>query len=537
MNKNNIRIIVTMASLALVGIMAIQVYWVRNAIKIGEERFEQNVNEALNNVVYRMGKIKAAAKITKKYNFRKQGIRWFSPTDQTKGVNNFFIDSLSDKKNFSLKRNKLNVNIFEEYAADSNGVVIKKTHQKKYSSDSATTNFDRRIENDGPFNMQAIDSLSKQNQWFSNKQDMVKDIFDEMVSINIYNDHSSKIDTLLLDSVLHFELLEKGINTAYFFAICPSKNLSADSSKLSDKIKNIYSSNFKVNLSPDNIFIKPQFLSVYFPNQNHYLLKSMLGLLLISAVFVIALIFSFYYTINTIFQQKKLSEIKNDFISNMTHEFKTPISTISLACEVLNDKSVEKSQERINKYVTMIGDENKRLSSLVENILQTAILDKGEFKLKILPIDIHNLIEESISNIKLQVENKEGHIVNELRAKEHIIYADRIHITNIVLNLIDNALKYSKDKPLIQIKTHSDNTGIFISIEDNGIGISRENQKHIFDMMYRVPTGNIHNVKGFGLGLCYVKAVVEKHKGSIKVESELGKKTIFTIHLPFNKPL
>jgi len=185
----------------------------------------------------------------------------------------------------------------------------------------------------------------------------------------------------------------------------------------------------------------------------------------------------------------------------------------------------------------MIGDENKRLSSLVENILQTAILDKGEFKLKILPIDIHNLIEESISNIKLQVENKEGHIVNELRAKEHIIYADRIHITNIVLNLIDNALKYSKDKPLIQIKTHSDNTGIFISIEDNGIGISRENQKHIFDMMYRVPTGNIHNVKGFGLGLCYVKAVVEKHNGSIKVESELGKKTIFTIHLPFNKPL
>jgi two-component system phosphate regulon sensor histidine kinase PhoR len=256
-------------------------------------------------------------------------------------------------------------------------------------------------------------------------------------------------------------------------------------------------------------------------------------MLLVSLAFMLALIFSFYYTISTIFKQKKLSEIKNDFISNMTHEFKTPISTISLACEVLHDSSIEKSPERVNTYVKMISDENKRLSLLVENILQTALLDKGQLKLKIQSFDIHALIAETITNIKLQVENKDGEITTDLKASIPVINADRVHITNIIFNLIDNALKYSNDQPKIKIVTVSDNEGIFISVTDNGIGISKENQKRIFDTMYRVPTGNIHNVKGFGLGLSYVKAVVEKHGGSISVASELGKGSNFTVYLPY----
>jgi two-component system phosphate regulon sensor histidine kinase PhoR len=257
-------------------------------------------------------------------------------------------------------------------------------------------------------------------------------------------------------------------------------------------------------------------------------------LLAVSIIFMVALIFSFYYTISTIFKQKKLSEIKNDFISNMTHEFKTPISTISLACEVLSDKTVEKSPERVNNYVKMIGDENKRLSLLVENILQTAILDKGQFKLKIQSIDIHTLIEQTITNIKLQVENKEGEISVQLNAEKSIVNADRVHVTNIIFNLIDNALKYTYEKPNIKISTRNAMDGILISVKDNGIGISKENQRRIFDTMYRVPTGNIHNVKGFGLGLSYVKAVVEKHGGSISVESELEKGSEFTVYIPFN---
>ena len=532
MNKGNIRIITIMASLALLGLIGIQIYWVNNAVTLGEQRFEQSVNEALNNVVLRMEKHQAAAKITQKFNFRKQGIITASMKGITSKAKDLVCDSMTDNKNCIIKNNNVNVKIVEEYSTDSNGVVIKKMRQKEYSSDTSSGNFHNRLKSDGPTFFQQYTAEANQN-WLSHKNAMVNDIFDELVSVNVYNGFNQKVDTVLLDSILKFELLQKGVSADYIFGVTPSKNIPYDSITISERGKKIYDSPYKVNLSPDNIFIKPQFLSVCFPNQQRYLLSSMWGLLLVSLAFMLALIFSFYYTISTIFQQKKLSEIKNDFISNMTHEFKTPISTISLAVEVLNDKSVEKSQERVSNYVKMIGDENKRLSLLVENILQTAILDKGEFKLKLQNIDVHTLIEQTFTNIKLQVENKEGQITSQLNATKPIVNADRVHITNILFNLIDNALKYSKENPDIVVSTRNDDEGIFISVQDNGIGISKENQRRIFDTMYRVPTGNVHNVKGFGLGLSYVKAVIEKHGGSIKVESELGKGSMFTLYLPF----
>jgi len=522
-----------MASVALMGLIAIQVYWVKNTVAMGEERFEQNVNDALNSVVTRLEKHKAAAKITQKFKFRKQGIRYYSTQDEVKDKSKLMADSLSDKFSFQLPKNKLNVKIVEEFTSDSNGVIIQKSREKNYAADAASKEMEAKVEADGPM-MHPMDSTQIRDKWFENKTNMANDIFDELVSINIYNDFEQKIDTLIIDSILKNELFEKGISANYIFGITPTKNPPIDTSKLSADEKRIYGSKYKINLSPDNIFIKPQYLSVYFTNETKFILSSMWFMLLISGTFMLVLVFSFYYTISTIFKQKKLSEIKNDFISNMTHEFKTPISTISLACEVLNDKSVEKSPERVTNYVKMIGDENKRLSLLVENILQTAILDKGQFKLKIQPIDIHTIIEQTITNIRLQVENKEGKIEMQLMSEQHIVSADRIHVTNIIFNLIDNALKYSNEKPQIKITTKNDDEGIFVSVQDNGIGISKENQKRIFDTMYRVPTGNVHNVKGFGLGLSYVKAVVEKHGGSISVKSELGKGSTFTFYLPFN---
>ncbi len=523
-----------MASLALAGLTAIQFYWINNALTLGEKRFEQNVSEVLSNVVSRMEKQSAAAKITKKFNFRKQGIRWFSQPDSLADKSKFINDSLSDKNDFSLPKDKLNVKVYEEYSSDSNGVILKKSRHKNYLSDSTSSETDSRTEIDMPSYMQEFNSGELRKKWLSRNKNMVNDIFDELVSINIYNDYNRKIDTLLLDSIIRSELWEKGIFTDFIYGITASKTAPEDSKKLSSKEILLYASNYKVNLSPDNVFIKPMFLSLYFPDQKKYLLSNMRLMLFVSGAFMLMIIFSFYYTVTTIFKQKKLSEIKNDFISNMTHEFKTPISTISLACEVLNDKTFEKSQERVNNYVKIIGDENKRLGLLVENILQTAILDKGEFKLKIQSIDINLLIEQTIENIKLQVENKEGAITTDLKALSPVINADRVHVTNVVFNLIDNALKYSDKKPKINISTRNNNEGIFISVEDNGIGISKENQKRIFDTMYRVSTGNIHNVKGFGLGLSYVKAVVEKHGGEINVESSLGKGSNFTVYLPFN---
>ncbi|MFY9309633.1 MAG: HAMP domain-containing sensor histidine kinase [Bacteroidia bacterium] len=532
MNKSNVKIITMIASLALMGLIAIQVYWINNAITLGKQRFEQDVNEALDKVVSMMEKQRAASKISKKFNFRKQGIRWFAPKDTAK-----VPYGVKEDGNTIAENDKINVKIYEEYSSDSNGVIVKKSRHKDYLSDSSSSELDIKMQNDMAFPsyIQQFNSGELQGKWYSENKEMVNDIFDELVSINIYNDFSNKIDSALLDSVIRLEFLQQGISAKYIYGILPAKSITSDEfGKLTEKESALYASSYKINLSPDNVFIKPQYLSVHFPSENSYILSSMWFMLFISGSFMMVLIFSFYYTVSTIFKQKKLSEIKNDFISNMTHEFKTPISTISLACEVLNDKSVEKSEERVSNYVKMIGDENKRLSLLVENILQTAILDKGEFKLKVQSIDLHTLIEHTIANIKLQVENKHGEISTELKASSPVINADRVHVTNIIFNLIDNALKYSSIHPEIKISTRSNESGIFISVKDNGIGISKENQKRIFDTMYRVPTGNIHNVKGFGLGLSYVKAVVEKHGGTIDVDSELGKGSTFTVYLPKN---
>ncbi len=534
MKKSNVNSIVVLASIALLGLIGIQMYWIQNAISLEKQRFETHVNEALNKVVFKIEKQKTAAKITKRFNFRTQGIRVASPQDSLTQSAEFLTNSKTRKNNFALKKDKVNVKIYEEYSSDSNGVIVKKARHKDFTSDSVSPQMDMKTEIDVPNYMQRFNSDEIRNKSLSKSEDIVNDIFDELVSINIYNDYNPKIDTLLLDSILKAELLEKGITANYVFGIMPSKDMPSDSNKLSKKEKLLYSSNYKVNLSPDNIYIKPQYLAVHFLSQRNYLLRSLLSMLTVSGILLLVIIFSFYYIVSTVFKQKKLSEIKNDFISNMTHEFKTPISTISLACEMLNDKTIEKSPERFFNYVKMIGDENKRLSLLVENILQTAILDKGELKLKIQSIDIHNLIEQTIDNIKLQVENKDGEITTQLNAIAPVINADRVHVTNIVFNLIDNALKYSNEKPKILISTRNDDAGIFISVQDNGIGISKEDQKRIFDTMYRVPTGNVHNVKGFGLGLSYVKAVVEKHRGIISVESTIGEGSTFTVYLPNN---
>jgi two-component system phosphate regulon sensor histidine kinase PhoR len=224
----------------------------------------------------------------------------------------------------------------------------------------------------------------------------------------------------------------------------------------------------------------------------------------------------------------------------MTHELKTPISTISLACEVLGDEDISKTKERTDRYLTMIKEENKRLGILVENVLQTALLDKGNFKLKPINIDLHDIILQAIGSVQLAIDKKEGEISAELKADKHEIYADHTHIQNIIYNLLDNAIKYTPVKPIIKIYTQDLANGIEFCVQDNGIGIARENQKKIFEKLYRVPTGNIHDVKGFGLGLSYVKAIVEKHGGEVWVESEPGHGSNFHVRLPYilnEKPL
>jgi two-component system phosphate regulon sensor histidine kinase PhoR len=533
MKNYNIRLLSIVAGIAMVGLIIVQLYWINNAFNLKKENFEETVHEALKNVVNKMEKKSDAAKITRRFNFRKQGMHWMTKQDSLNNLSKLIVDKNLDKSSYRLQNNKYNVKIIEELSADSNGTVVKKSKEKAYSSDSlhlSAMDFNTQLIKDGPLAL-SLDSAEKRYQWVSHKSDVMSDIFDELISINIYNDYSNKTDTLLLDSIIHSEFKEKGIEATYGYGI-----LNAEGNLIFSKIgtdkKDISESVFKVNLSPDNVFIQPQYLSVHFPGQQNYILKTLWLMLIGSALLILMLIISFYSTISTILKQKKLSEIKNDFISNMTHEFKTPISTISLACEVLSDASVEKSKEKIENYVRVIREENKRLGLLAENILQTAILDKGEFRLKIQTVDVHEIIQQTIDNIRLQVNKKEGEITLELTASESKIDADKIHLTNIIYNLLDNALKYTPEKPFIKVRTEDKNNGILISIQDNGIGISKENQKKIFDTLYRVNTGNIHNVKGFGLGLSYVKAIIEKHGGTIEVESEPGKGSTFKLFVP-----
>jgi two-component system phosphate regulon sensor histidine kinase PhoR len=278
-------------------------------------------------------------------------------------------------------------------------------------------------------------------------------------------------------------------------------------------------------------------LEVYFPSQRKAVLVDMSVWLIFSGIFILIVIFTFMYIINTIIKQKKLSEIKNDFINNMTHEFKTPISTISLASEVLLHTDAMSSPERIQKYSKIIYDENIRMRGQVDRVLQVARLDREEFSLAKSAFDLHQLVRDTVQNLCFEKCEEQTTLNYQLDAEQHILNADEMHIRNVVTNLVDNAFKYSRNGTSLKIKTQNRQEGIVLSIEDNGIGMSKDTIKHIFDKFYRIPTGNIHNVKGFGLGLYYVKNMVEAHGGDIQVKSEINKGSRFDVYLPLDTPI
>jgi len=339
----------------------------------------------------------------------------------------------------------------------------------------------------------------------------------------------------MIDSLLTIEFHEAGLETKYEFGVySPSRN-KLIIEKTGRYSLNLLESPFRYLLFPADIFSPQNMLMVYFPNEKSYLISRIWVILAVSVFLIITIIFSFTYVISTVFKQKKISEIKNDFINNMTHEFKTPISTISLACQALGDKDVAKNPAVYETYLSIIDEENNRLSGMAERILQSARLQKGEIILKNESIHINNIIIDAIKKVNLQVEKKGGKITLNNQTEEPLIEADRVHITNIIFNLLDNAIKYTPWAPIISITTRNIKNGILISIKDNGIGINKSDQKKVFEKLYRVPTGNVHNVKGFGLGLSYVKSVVEKHKGKITLESEPKKGSIFSVFLPFKE--
>lgn len=337
----------------------------------------------------------------------------------------------------------------------------------------------------------------------------------------------------IIDSIIKHDLKENNIDISYRFNVF---NRYSNTYLFENEQANKENFNQESFVFPllSNDFVHQMYLTVHFPNERGFLIWSMSIPLLLSTFMNFGVIFVFSYTIRTIYRQKKLSEMKNDLINNMTHEFKTPISTISLACQALNDSDIPKNSDFYDTYINIIYEENKRLGLMAEKILQSAVLEKGELSMKYELINVHDIINELATNINFQIEPRKGTLRLKLVATNHIIRADAVHIKNIINNLCDNAIKYSPEILDIGIETQKDGDCFLIKVIDKGIGISKANQKRIFEKLFRVPTGNIHNVKGFGLGLSYVKAVVDKHHGSIEVESQIQKGSTFIVRLPYD---
>jgi len=326
------------------------------------------------------------------------------------------------------------------------------------------------------------------------------------------------------------------LNTKYQFAIIKTSNDSVIYSTVPDFQKLPPKKIHKACLS---CLWKAEYfhLAVYFPSQRNQTIVEMSLWLIMSGMFILIVIILITYIITTIIKQKKVSEIKNDFINNMTHEFKTPISTISLAAEILLNADRESSTERLQKYSKIIYDENQRMRLQVDRVLQAASLEKGDYELRKSEFDIHQVIREAVRNLCFELCEERASVNYHLDAENHIIRADQMHMTNVMINLVDNAIKYSNEQVILNFSSVNVNSGINITIEDKGIGMNQDSIKHIFDKFYRVPTGNIHTVKGFGLGLYYVKNIVEAHGGTIEVKSELNKGTQFDVYIPLDTPI
>jgi two-component system phosphate regulon sensor histidine kinase PhoR len=424
MNRKTIRTIIFFAIFSLIGIVATQIYWVKNAYNLQEKHFNDRVHIALSNVTHDLLYI------------NKDESELFNPV-------------------------------------------------KKISSNYYTV--------------------------------MIND------TVNPY----------LLETLLRNEFLERNINVDFEYVIY---DCFTDSIVFGDYIsldKNekdkVQSKSYNMKWDKDG-----HYFGILFPSKASYILSKM-GIWVFSSSIILIIMVFFAYTINVILKQKKLSETKNDFINNITHEFKTPISTISLSAEVLLSPNISSDPERIANYARIIKEENNRLKNQVDKVLQLATLNKDTLKLEDEPINLHNLIHRSMKSFSLIIEEQNGKISANLLADQFEILGDKIHITNTIHNLIDNAIKYSSEKPEIKIETHNHKGAIEISVKDNGIGIPLESQKHIFDKFYRTPTGNIHDIKGFGLGLNYVKTIVEAYSGSVKLISKENKGSTFVIKLPLNK--
>ena len=460
--------------MATIGLMMIQVYWIRDAVKLKQAIFARDVKQSISQVIFDIDKLRLEERIKKQRRFYEENQSSFQVYDSLNQVMYYNFNNITSQ-----------------------------------------TDIDRFVQNSNVAGKLLSDLTFSYNQQEPG---------------NFY--YSKKV---LIDSLIKRALKKKDIKTSYEFGIySPATNsmILQKTGKYPEALLNV-NETFVFDITPlGSLFSYPNKLLIYFPFERSFIISQLWQMLFVSVILFLVIIISFSFSIYTIYRQKRLSEMKNDFINNMTHEFKTPISTIALACEALKDKDIQKTESLYDNYVGVIGEENGRLGLMAEQILQTAIIDKGQLKLNKSVNNMHDIINVAVGSKKMAVEAKGGKIEMQLRARHPEVMGDNIHLTNVIINLLDNAIKYCIETPDIVVNTNNKGNYLLIRVGDNGIGISKSNRKKIFERLYRVPTGNIHNFKGFGLGLSYVKAIVDQHEGKVSVDSEPDEGSTFTIQLP-----
>jgi two-component system phosphate regulon sensor histidine kinase PhoR len=500
-DKRWIKALLVAISIALLGLVAIQVKWMRDTMALREAQFHRTVDNALFAVSDRLGQLEKMNDLKR----HRAGRRLLRKVDAMRRATRHQVVVES-----------------EEYTVEVDTLEVLRGHLSEPTPPPIP-----------PFSDDSLDPVTAPLDEHASEEHeaLVTDMVRSILAVELGRDIRERIDPHLLDSLLHEELEAAGLHGGVRYGVYTEQGrpvdlglgLAPDSSSMP----------FREKLFRHDLAGPYHYLHVALPGQRSMVWHGMWPMLAISALFMAIIVVAFVYTIRTILRQKRISDIRTDLVNNLTHELKTPISTIGLACEALSDPSMPKTEQQVRTFVGMIRDENKRLGSLVENVLQSAVLEGGHMLLKRVDLDLHAVVRDVVRSSEIQVSKRNGRIELDLAAEIHHVYADRIHLTNLLYNLVDNAVKYAEREPRITIATRSNDEGVTVSVTDNGIGIATAEQQKIFDRLYRVPTGNIHNAKGFGLGLSYVRTVVQRHGGRIKLESAPGRGSTFHIFIPF----
>ena len=502
MDKNKFLLIVILTVVSMVSILLVQFSWISQINELNNERFEKDINDVLFTVNQKLEEREILI-LTRENLEAKFKI---SRSNETGGVE--LIESIFSKKTIQ------------------DGEIETKQNSLQFDLESSNKNVDSDDNINASilvedFNEVTVDTLiQKQIDKVLDRSEMIQIILNKLLTGD--RNIKTELNKNSIEKLIKTSLKQKNINIDFEYLLLDNeKNNILLSNTEDDKI---LKSNFSISLFQNDLIDSNLVLFLDFPLKNSYLRDNNIYSLAFSFIFILLIALSFYYVVVKAFRLKKLSEIKNDFIDNMTHELKTPISTISLACEAMIDNKKNK-----NDYVKIIDEENKRLGHQVERVLNIARTEKQSYKIDKSSVNIHEIIEESINVFRFKLEKKGGKIVNKLNAENPIINGNKSHLVNVFNNLIENGIKYSKDKPVITIESRNYKSSMEISIKDNGIGIKKNNLDKIFDKFYREPQGNIHNVKGFGLGLSYVKNIVDKLNAKIFVKSKYGHGSVFTL--------